>query len=170
MLLKGYQKEIFRPECNASFQSLHCIAHLDEDVSQVFPYLNNTLWGDKYCEDPPSLTLKVQGKLITLYSRKIAINALKEEAEAEKLLQWLKHEINETWEKKAEIPPRFDTPAKPVILEVLKNLPKTNCGLCGQPTCMRFAVQLAEGAGNLEKCVPLEAVNFNKLQAYLDQF
>jgi arsenate reductase len=33
VLLKSYRKEIFRPECNPSFQSLHCIAHLDEDIT-----------------------------------------------------------------------------------------------------------------------------------------
>ena len=43
MLLKGYTKEIFRPECNPSFQSLHCIAHLDQDVSEALPYLNAVL-------------------------------------------------------------------------------------------------------------------------------
>jgi hypothetical protein len=32
MLLKSYRKEIFRPECNPSFQSLHCIAYLDQDI------------------------------------------------------------------------------------------------------------------------------------------
>ncbi len=29
MLLKEYRKEIFRPECNPNFKSLHCIARLD---------------------------------------------------------------------------------------------------------------------------------------------
>jgi len=29
MLLKGFIKDIFRPECNPSFQSLYSIAHLD---------------------------------------------------------------------------------------------------------------------------------------------
>lgn len=34
MLLKSYTKEIFRPECNPSFQSLHCIAHLNQDIKR----------------------------------------------------------------------------------------------------------------------------------------
>ncbi|MFW6099209.1 MAG: hypothetical protein ACOC79_01795 [Thermodesulfobacteriota bacterium] len=40
MLLKGYQKEIFRPKCNPGFQSVHCIAHLDQDIAEALPYLN----------------------------------------------------------------------------------------------------------------------------------
>jgi hypothetical protein len=45
MLLKGYRKEIFRPECNPSFQSLHRIAHLDDNIREVLPYLNALLGG-----------------------------------------------------------------------------------------------------------------------------
>ncbi len=39
MLLASYRKELFRPECNPNFQSLHCFAHLDQDVGAVLPYL-----------------------------------------------------------------------------------------------------------------------------------
>ncbi len=45
MLLKSYKKKIFRPECNPSFQSLHCVAHLDQDISEALPYLNAVLGG-----------------------------------------------------------------------------------------------------------------------------
>jgi len=170
VFLRGYRKEIFRPECNPTFQSLHCIAHLDEDISEVLPYLNSALGGHRYCEDPPALTLKAHGKLITLHSHKIAINALEDEAQADKILEWLKQEINETWENRGEIEPVFENAPRPSILEILKNLPRTNCGDCGQPTCMAFAVQLAEGARGVEDCLPLVEQNKEKLQQYLKQF
>jgi ArsR family metal-binding transcriptional regulator len=93
MLLKNYTKEICRPECNPGFQSVHCIAHLAEDMSAVFPYLNTVLAGFSYTKDPRSVTFKAQGKLISVYPRKIAINALKDEAEADKILEWLKREM-----------------------------------------------------------------------------
>ena len=170
MLLRGYRKEVFRPECNPTFQSLHCIAHLDEDISEVLPYLNSALGGHRYCEDPPALTLKAHGKLITLHSHKIAVNALEEDAEADKILGWLKQEINETWENRQEIEPIFESAPRPAILEILKHLPRNNCGDCGQPTCMVFAVQLAEGAKGPEDCPPLAEQNSEKLQEYLEQF
>lgn len=64
MLLETYTKEIFRPECNPSFQSLHCIAHLDEDIREALPYLNAVLGGFEYFKDPPAVTFRVQGKII----------------------------------------------------------------------------------------------------------
>jgi len=56
MLLKGYTKEIFRPECNPGFQSVHCIARLEQDITEVLPYLNAVLGGFEYFEDPPAVT------------------------------------------------------------------------------------------------------------------
>ncbi|MBW1980056.1 MAG: Fe-S cluster protein [Deltaproteobacteria bacterium] len=170
MLLTGYRKEIFRPECNPQFQSLHCIAHLEEDISEVLPYLNTVLGGHQYLKEPPALTLKIYGKLITLHPREIAINALKDEAEAEKILEWLKKEINDTWEKRTEIEPSFETPEKPRVLEILKLLPKTNCRECGQPTCMVFATQVADGGRGPEDCPPLSEEARSKLEEYLGQF
>jgi hypothetical protein len=76
MMLKGYRKEIFRPECNPSFQSLHGIAYLDEDIEAGLPYLNTRLAGDEYYQNPPAVTFRPQGKLITVQPRQIAVNAL----------------------------------------------------------------------------------------------
>jgi ArsR family metal-binding transcriptional regulator len=170
MLLKGYRKEIFRPECNPQFQSLHCIAHLDQDITEVLPYLNAVLGGYQYFKEPPALTLRTHGKLITLHPREIAINALRDEEQADKILEWLKHEINETWEKRDGIEPSFETPEKPKVFEILKLLPRTNCRECGQPTCMVFAVQVAEGGKDPEDCPPLDEELKAELHKYLDQF
>jgi len=54
MLLEGYTKEIFRSECNFSFQPLHCIAHLDQDVAEALPWLNAELGSFEYFRDPPA--------------------------------------------------------------------------------------------------------------------
>lgn len=167
MLLKGYRKEIFDPTCNPNFQSVHCIAHLDEDVGEALPYLNAALGGDTYIKDPPSVTFKVHGKLITVHAGKIAINALRDEQEAQNILEWLKKEINEAWENREQITPKYDGITKPHILEIYKLLPKTNCRECGQPTCMVFASQAADGIKDSEDCLPLSTQGREKLQDYL---
>ncbi len=35
MLLNSYTKEFVRPECRPEAQSVHLIAHLDQDISEV---------------------------------------------------------------------------------------------------------------------------------------
>ncbi|MDA8227231.1 MAG: acetyl-CoA decarbonylase/synthase complex subunit gamma [Desulfitobacterium hafniense] len=37
-------------------------------------------------------------------------------------------------------------------LEIYKQLPKKNCGECGTPTCLAFAMALASGKGSLDSC------------------
>jgi ArsR family metal-binding transcriptional regulator len=170
MLLTGYRKEIFRPECNPSFQSLHCVAYLDEDIEAVLPYLNARLGGDEYYQDPPAVTFRPQGKLVTVHPKKIAINALRDEEEADKILEWLKREINEAWEKRAETAPSTASAPKPKLLEVLKLLPKTNCKLCGEPTCMVFAARVTEGIKEPGDCPALSEELIIRLADYLSPF
>jgi len=169
-LLEGYKKEIFRPECNPSFQSLHCIAYLDQDIGEVLPYLNSVLGGFEYLKDPPAVTFKAHGKIITVHSRKIAINALRDEEEADRILEWLKREINGAWEKRHEIQPSYEGAPRPKIFEILKLLLRTNCRQCGQPTCMVFASLVAQGAKTADDCPELDKEARQGLDNYMAQF
>jgi ArsR family metal-binding transcriptional regulator len=170
MLLESYTKEIFRPECNPSFQSLHCIAHLDQDITDALPYLNATLGGFEYLKNPPAVTFRIQGRILTVHPREIAVNALRDEEEADKILEWLRREINDAWENRDEITPNYEGAPKPKILEILKLLPKTNCHECGQPTCMVFATLAAQGVKDADDCPALTEDKKGLLQTYLAGF
>ncbi len=170
MLLRGYRPEIFKPTCNSHFQSLHCIAHLDEDVGEALPYLNAVLGGDTYIRNPPSVTFNMHGKLVTVHARQIAINALQDESEARRILEWLRKEINEAWQNRDVIVPSYEGARKAHPLTIYKMLPRTNCKACGQPTCMAFAALAATGAVGADRCTPLGADARSKLEEYLGSF
>ena len=170
MLLQSFTKRIFRAECNPQFESLHCIASLDQDVSEALPYLNTVLGGFEYLKDPPAVIFRSRGRLITVYGREIAINALQDEAEADKILEWLKREINQAWEKRAEITPSTEGAPKPLVFEILKLLPRTSCRECGEPTCMVFAARVAEGVKGAADCPPLKGESRQRLEEYLSRF
>ncbi|MBW2180596.1 MAG: hypothetical protein JRG81_09540 [Deltaproteobacteria bacterium] len=76
-------------------------------VSKELPYLNSVLGGVEYVKSPASVTFKNQGKLITVYDNKIAFNALKDEKETEKIIEWLNRKISDAWNKKDEITPCY---------------------------------------------------------------
>ncbi|HUL39575.1 MAG TPA: (Fe-S)-binding protein, partial [Methanomassiliicoccales archaeon] len=40
----------------------------------------------------------------------------------------------------------------PTAIEIFKHLPKKNCGKCNYPTCLAFAMQLANSKAKLEDC------------------
>ncbi len=170
MLLKGYSLETFKSKCNSEAKGVHCFAHLDNDISEVLPFLNTVLGGHVYTKEPPSLMVKNYGKLITFYAKKIAVNALSDKEEAEKIVAGLQGVINDTWEKRNEIEPSTESMQQPVLIDVLKLLPKTNCRECGEPTCMVFATRVIEGSMDQNDCPPLAPENKLQLKNYLDQF
>jgi len=170
MLLKSYSKEIFRPKCNPGFESVHCIAHLDQDIGEALPYLNAELGGFEYFRDPPAVTFRAHGKIIPVHPREIAVNALTDDAEADKILQWLQREINDVWERRERIRPSYRGMPKPKILEILKLLPKTNCRKCGQPTCMVFASLVAQGVKGPADCPELNGQESEELKTYMAGF
>ena len=170
MLLKTYKKEIFRPECNPEFESLHCIAYLDQDISEVLPYLNAELGGFDYVKDPPAVIFKSHGRLISVHGDRIAINSLKDDTEADRILKWLVDEINSTWLKRDQITPSFEGVARPNVVELLKYLPQTNCRECDCPTCLVFACRMAEGVKSPANCPHLYAENKQRLEAVLSDF
>lgn len=170
MLLKDYILEIFKSKCQSDAKGVHCHAHLQQDVSKVLPYLNSELGGFEYIGHPPSVTFKVHGKLITVHGTLIAVNALKSEEEAGKIIEWLKSEINAAWENKDDIVPVYKGLPKPGILEILKLLPKTNCKECNDPTCMVFASKVAEGVKGPDQCAEIQENEKSKLNQYISQF
>ncbi len=170
MLLHDYRLEIFNNKCMPGAMTVQCFAHLEQDVSAVLPYLNANLGGFEYVVEPPAVTFKTQGKLITVHGRKIAINALKDEIEARKIVKWLKNEINEAWKNRAEIEPVYEGQPRPKLIEILKLLPKTNCKECGAPTCMVFATMVAEGVKGTEDCPTLEISAEKALNKYMAKF
>jgi ArsR family metal-binding transcriptional regulator len=162
--------ELFNNECMPSAMTIQCFAHLDQDVSAALPYLNAVLVGFEYINDPPSVTFRAQGKLITVYGLKIAINAIKDENEALKIVEWIKREINDAWEKRDEIEPSYEGMPRPKVIEILKLLPKTNCQECDAPTCMVFATLVAEGGKDASDCPDLSDDNREKLTEYMEPF
>jgi ArsR family metal-binding transcriptional regulator len=98
------------------------------------------------------------------------VNALNDEIEAEKILGWLKGEINEAWENRAEIEPKFECRPVAKMMEILKLLPRTNCGKCGEATCTVFAVQATQGVKDQKDCLEITDENKGKLREYLSRF
>lgn len=170
MLLETYELEIFNSKCTPGAMSVHAFAHLGQDVGEALPLINAVLGGFAYIREPPSVTFRVHGKLITVHARRIAINALKDGAEARTIVEWLKREINDAWENRETITPCYESAKQPKLIEILKLLPKTNCRECGAPTCMVFASQTVEGAKTDEACTALDHDQREKLKAYMGQF
>jgi ArsR family metal-binding transcriptional regulator len=167
--------DIFRPKMDATKEVLHAIATFAADISPAFPYVNAELGGWDYNQANQVLLLKLSdGKWITLHPHKIAIRGIRDLEEAHALLTWIQTQINDIYERRETITPRFMSQAGLKVMEILKLLPMTNCKVCGYATCMAFAAALREGEISLEACKPLWDEKYQekreKLQAYLQSY
>ena len=170
MLVVGYDLTIVNNHCLPGAESVNGLARIQEDITEVIPYLNSALGGAQCTKTPPSVTFKTEGKLISVQPDCITVNGVKDEAHARKIIDWMVREINDTWENKHTITPRFEQAERPSMIKLLGFLPKTNCRKCGEPTCMVFAVRLADGAKDASACTELRDDSLQKMQNYLSQF
>jgi ArsR family metal-binding transcriptional regulator len=167
--------EIFRPKMDSTKEVLHAIATFKTDISPCFPYVNAELGGWDYNQANQVLLLKLSdGKWLTLHRQKIAMRGVRDIEEARALLAWIKGQINDIYERRETITPRYLSQAGLKIMEILKLLPMTNCKACGYLTCMAYAAALREGEISLNECPPLWEAKHQekreKLQAYLESF
>jgi ArsR family metal-binding transcriptional regulator len=167
--------DIFRPKMDSSKEVLHAIATFEADISPVFPYVNAELGGWDYDQANQVLLLKLSdGKWITLHPQKIAIRGIRDMEEAQALLAWIQAQINDIYERRETITPRYVSQAGLKIMEILKLLPMTNCKKCGYAACMAYAAALREGEISLEACKPLGEEKYRekreKIEVYLQNY
>ena len=167
--------DIFRPKMDSTKEVLHAIATFQADISPAFPYVNAELGGWDYDQANQVLLIKLSdGKWVTLHPHKIAMRGARDMEEAQALLTWIRGQVNDIYERRETITPRYVSQAGLKIMEILKLLPMTNCKACGYATCMAYAAALREGEIRLEDCPPLWEEKYRekreKLEAYLKSY
>jgi ArsR family metal-binding transcriptional regulator len=138
--------------CLADPEKIRFIAYLDKDISEIFPYLNTVLKNAIYNHEGKTITLKKEGRLISLHAGKIAAGKIIDEQDARDVLEWLKKEINYCHENKGALTPSFERRQKLTALDIFKLLPGTNCRRCGDLACLAFAVRLSAEEANIMGC------------------
>jgi ArsR family metal-binding transcriptional regulator len=155
MLIEKYDLEVFTPPCEPGAERFSAIARLMTDISPVLPYLNATLRGAVYHHAAKALTWKKAGHNLAFHSYEIATSNVEDRTAAIKELEGVIDLVNQTWERRNEITPDYETHQRPTAMVVFKMLPGTNCRQCGQPTCWSFALKLVAAQVKPADCPPL---------------
>lgn len=170
LLIRDYRLRLHRPACDPSAEWLNAVGLLRDDITEVLPYLNATIKGCIYNPRTPGLTFLKEGHRITVRPRELAVSKCTDEQEARALLDWLQQTINETWERRESIEPNYHSVGELAAIEAYKLLPGTNCGECGESTCLAFATKLVMHEANITACSPLFSGAFEeKRQALIDE-
>ncbi|MGO8683719.1 MAG: (Fe-S)-binding protein [Thermoleophilia bacterium] len=164
MLIDSYNIELYCPPCEPGTEVWAATATTATDLSELIPYVNAVVEKGDYTPGVPALVWKDGAHKLFLKAHEVGVNNLNDRADADHEVARLVKFLNETWDERANITPDFTTRTKPNVLEVLKLLPRTNCGQCGVPSCMAFAVALAKGDRSFPGCPPLmlEAESHNR--------
>jgi len=162
MLIMDYDIVVFTPPCDPGAERYAAKARLKVDINEVFPYLNATLRGAVYNPAAPALTWKKGGHNLAFHPYEIAISNVEDRQAAEKEIEGLIALVNRTWERREDIDPDFETHQRPIPLTVYKLLPRTNCKVCGEPTCYYFALKLVAAQRSLDECPALSEPEHQK--------
>jgi ArsR family metal-binding transcriptional regulator len=140
--------------CIADDTKIRIVAHLGGDLEPVFPYLNALMPGASYNPAGQTMTYMEGHRMISLSPRRIAVAKADDIVDAWLVLEGIRKKAGEAWAGRDHIEPCYETRRKPPALEIFRRLPGTNCGLCGETTCMAFAVRLWSGEAPLRLCKP----------------
>lgn len=158
--------------CLADPGKVIVIGETDAAIDGVLPLLNAILPNVvSYHPFSGVMTLRRRPGLITLYPDKVMITQVVDVAEGLALLAAVRDLLNQTWIRRDEIQPRPQGRRVPRPLDVYELLPRTNCRMCGEATCMAFAFGLLEGRQQASACPsladPAYAVQFQALTEML---
>jgi ArsR family metal-binding transcriptional regulator len=151
----GTASVVYVAPCVADLSKIRLVAHLSGDVTEVLPYLNAALPGAFYNPEGQTLTLMDRHRMVVLYPRRATVAKADEIVDAWRTLEALRVSANETWSRRSELTPSYEMRQKPPALEIYRRLPGTNCGQCGEKTCMAFALRIWIGELEPSLCKPV---------------
>lgn len=155
MWVENYDLEIFTPPCEPGAERYSAVAHLSLSIAEVLPYLNAILAKASYLPSANALTWKRAGHLVAFHADRVAVSNVTDREEAVKELDRMIALVNDTWDRRSEITPDYQSQKRPSPMAVYQLLPLTNCRECGEATCMAFAFGLIQGRHTLEECPAL---------------
>ena len=159
-LIQSFRLELVEPACIPGSDKWNAKAHLEEDISRVFPYLNAELKNADYDHNAKVLIWKAQGKKYAFRPYEMSGAPVEDREEGRRLIENLIALVNNVWERRHEIEPNVDRRKRPNVLALYKLLPGTTCRKCGYSSCMAYAADLREGRIELFQCPELSQQSF----------
>jgi ArsR family metal-binding transcriptional regulator len=142
MLIDRLEFKLVNIECMPTSTKFNAIVDLEVDIGDLLPYLATVIRGCTYIHGTGELNYMDRGHIIAIKSGQITVTALADEAEARQVCEDLRNKINEVDKQWESITPTLRKHARLDPLTVYRELPRTNCGECGETTCMAFAARV----------------------------
>ena len=125
---------------------------LNREVTSLFPYLNAVVERAELHQTPRFIRFRYENRFCVLYPRSGLLTPVDDRPQARSFLDRLMAFLNDISAHRHEITPNHRLHRRASVLDILKLLPKTNCGQCGHASCMAFAAALSLQESVPEKC------------------
>jgi ArsR family metal-binding transcriptional regulator len=145
----------FIEPCTADIEKMRFKAKFSRDIADILPYLNRRIKSGQYNDQAKTLTYNQGILMITIQPDILSVAKIVNESEAYEMSDAIKDLINETYDMTDELTPLYEMRKKPSAIDIYKYLPKTNCKVCGELSCMAFAAKLISTTKSIEQCSPL---------------
>jgi ArsR family metal-binding transcriptional regulator len=145
-------------------KTLHCLAEPgriiaigkpNRPLDEVLPYLATLPGVIAWNPEALTLTFRRPHGFMTLYKDKVCITQVVDSTEGLQLFDALKEAVNAVWEKRTELIAVPTRKRAPRHLDIWELLPRSNCGMCGESTCLAFAVAVIQQKRSLAECLSL---------------
>jgi ArsR family metal-binding transcriptional regulator len=137
--------------CLADSTRMIVIGKPSRDLEEVIPYLATLPGVIGYNPGTCTLTFRRQPGFITIQSGQVSITKVLDVQEGLGLLNDLTASINAVWNNREKLVAVMQIKRSPRPLDIW-TLPQSNCGKCGEATCMAFAVGLLQSNRGLDEC------------------
>jgi ArsR family metal-binding transcriptional regulator len=152
-LIRRFNMRLGTPDCSPGSAQYRVVLDLENDITEVLPYLNAELAGAEYDHDTKILLWNKDDKKVAFRPFEIAVAPVENREEAERLAKNIVCTVNEIWNRKDKIEPKFaGKKPLPKVLDIFKLLPRTNCRECGFLSCMAFATALRTDPSKKSLC------------------
>ena len=150
----------FRLEPSSCYVDVRCprykaVVQAEVDLSPLLPYLNAATRVVYYDPEEPVLIFRLGPHKVAVRRNSVQIADLSDLEEGRQAKKEVEALLEDIFRRKDEIEPRFEPRRLPPALEIYRFLPQTNCGLCGEPSCLALAAKLSSAEAELEACRPL---------------
>ncbi len=149
---QGYSFRLVNIDCLRTSTDFNVVMELEESIEDLLPYLAATLPGCSYVHGSGVIDLMDTGHIVGIYPERITITSVRNSEEAALLCRTYFEKIQQVRAARESIQPVYKTRPTLTLLDILKALPRTNCGACESPTCTAFAARVFRREAPLARC------------------
>lgn len=151
----GYSFSLVNIECLPHSTHYNILMDLERPIESLLPYIAACLPGCTYVHGTGVVQVMDRGHIVAIYPDRLTITDVRGLDEAEALCAEYHSLIERVERERPVLTPVLRKRRTISVLDIFRQLPRTDCGSCGLPTCLAFAAAVFRQDSLIGDCGPL---------------